>query len=189
MSLKFNDADIEDVVDIEPFCWLLFAPKLGVLLCAESSPLLVPLPGGITSDRPLFFFCCMLSCGVWCVPDGVAKLNFGGCLLGIANGGNCDVSAIGGAAELFTGRWFGEGGIESPNFGILPPTCDRCAPGIGGRSSGAGDAILDLSGGVAPSAFGSATVGRIHCCRGRQRRLRGPPLTACYVDGRERSRR
>jgi hypothetical protein len=42
---------------------------------------------------------------------------------------------------LFTGRAFGEGGIERPSFGTLLPDCWRLAPGIGGRRRGAGEAM------------------------------------------------
>jgi hypothetical protein len=34
---------------------------------------------------------------------GVARLSFGGCLLGIANGGSAEFCDMGGAAALFTG--------------------------------------------------------------------------------------
>ena len=40
------------------------------------------------------------------------------------SGGRADVlSDIGGPAALFTGRAFGEGGIERPSFGTLLPDC------------------------------------------------------------------
>ena len=57
------------------------------------------------------------------------------------------LSAIGGAAVLFTGRAFGAGGIERPSFGTLLPDCWRLAPGIGGRRRGAGEAMSRRSGG------------------------------------------
>jgi hypothetical protein len=50
-------------------------------------------------------------------------------------------SDIGGAAALFTGRAFGEGGIERPSFGTRLPDWWRLAPGIGGRRRGAGEAM------------------------------------------------
>lgn len=76
----------------------------------------------------------------------MARLSFGGCLLGIANGGRAELSDIGGAAALFTGLWFGDAGIASPSRGTLLPDCDRPAPGMGGRSNGAGEAMSVRSG-------------------------------------------
>lgn len=69
------------------------------------------------------FVCALFSCGVRTFPIGVARLSFGGCWRGgIDNGGSPEVfSDIGGAAALFTGRAFGEGGIERPSFGTLLP--------------------------------------------------------------------
>ena len=56
MSAKFN-ADMEDVVETEPFGLPLLAPKLGVLLWVESSPLLAWLAAlGMTSGGPLLRF-------------------------------------------------------------------------------------------------------------------------------------
>jgi len=40
-----------------------------------------------------------------------------------------------------TGFAFGEGGMASPNLGVLAPPFDRL-PGIGGRSKGAGEDML-----------------------------------------------
>ena len=52
ISAKFN-ADMDEVVDTEPFGLLLVAPKLGVLLRFESSPLRAPLAAlGITNGGP-----------------------------------------------------------------------------------------------------------------------------------------
>lgn len=65
------------------------------------------------------------------------------------------LSDIGGAAALFTGRAFGEGGIERPSFGTLLPDCWRLAPGIGGRRRGAGEAMSRRSG------VGYATMGNV----------------------------
>jgi hypothetical protein len=94
--------EYDDAVDTEPF-----APKLFVLLCADSS--LLPPPGvkpdpGITNGGPLLFVC--PSCGVCLVPIGVATLSFGGCCFpGIVNGGRLLlISLMGGAAALLTGR-------------------------------------------------------------------------------------
>lgn len=44
---------------------------------------------------------------------------------------------------LTTGRAWGEGGMERPSRGVRLPLCER-APGMGGRSSGAGE---DMAGG------------------------------------------
>ena len=89
------------------------------------------------------FACGLFSCGVRTFPIGVARLSFGGCWRGgIDNGGRPEVfKDIGGAALLFSGRAFGEGGIERPSFGTLLPDCWRLAPGIGGRRRGAGEAM------------------------------------------------
>ena len=171
ISAKFS-ADMDEVVDTEPLGLLLLAPKLGVLLCAESSPLLAPLaPPGITRGGPLLLFC-VFSFGVWFVPIGVARLSLGGCLLelGIARGGSAEFSDIGGAAVLFTGLWLGEAGIASPNRGTLAPDCDLAPPGIGGRSSGAGEAISVRSGGSTLRLLESATLGAQIRARGCQRR-------------------
>ena len=93
---------------------------------------------------PLRLF--VLSCGVELDPMGVARLSFGGRFVGIASGGNADVSEIGGAAALLTALWCGDDGIASPSLGSLFAGCVRAPPGIGGRSSGAGDAMSNLSG-------------------------------------------
>lgn len=72
------------------------------------------------------------------------------------SGGRPDgLSDIGGAAALFTGRAFGEGGMERPSLGTLLPDCWRLEPGIGGRRRGAGEAISRRSGG------GYATMGNV----------------------------
>jgi len=85
------------------------------------------------------------SCGACLVPIGVATLNFGGCCLpGIDRGGKLDmVSLIGGAAALLTGLCPGLAGIAKPNRGSLLPCADRPPPGIGGRSKGAGLAMVE----------------------------------------------
>ena len=175
MSAKFN-ADIDDVVETEPFGLPLLAPKLGVLLCAESSPLLPPLAApGITKGGPLLLFCAF-SCGVWLVPIGVARLSLGGCLLGIASGGRAEFSDMGGAALLFTGLAFGEAGMASPSLGTLLPDAVLPAPGIGGRSNGAGDAISARSGGsTARFELGCATLDTEELARGCQRRRPNAP--------------
>ena len=51
----------------------------------------------------------------------------------------------GGAAAPLTGLWLGLAGIASPKRGTLFPLCDRW-PGMGGRSKGTGEAMLDRSG-------------------------------------------
>ena len=136
---------MDDVVETEPLWLLLLAPKLGVLLCVESSPLLPVLAAlGICNGGPLLLTC-VFSCGVWFVPIGVARLSFGGCLWGIANGGSAEFSDMGGAAVLFTGLWLGDAGIASPNRGTFGPDGDFPAPGMGGRSNGAGEACLMVS--------------------------------------------
>jgi hypothetical protein len=149
MSAKFS-AEYDDVVEFEP--WFVLCPKLLVRLCALSS--LLPPP---FADRPVpgicsvsfLFACALFSCGVRTLPMGVARLNLGNCWReGIESGGRPDVlSDMGGAAALFTGRAFGEGGIERPSFGTLLPDCWRLAPGIGGRRRGAGEAMSRRSGG------------------------------------------
>ena len=80
-------------------------------------------------------------------------------MFGIANGGRAEFSDIGGAAELFTGLWFGDAGMARPSRGTLLPDCDLPAPGMGGRSNGAGDAMSDRSG-ASMFLLGSATLGR-----------------------------
>lgn len=104
MSAKLR-ADIEDVVDTDPF-WVVFAPKLLVLLCTDS-PLLSPLtapPPGICSGGS-FLLPWAFSLGVCEVPMGVARLSFGGCCLcGMDSGGIAEFSDMGGAAALLTGR-------------------------------------------------------------------------------------
>lgn len=64
---------------------------------------------------------------------GVANDNFGGACRGISRGGT--------ACEFMTGLWLGDAGIARPSFGIRVPLLFR-PPGIGGRSKGAGDAIV-----------------------------------------------
>lgn len=68
-----------------------------------------------------------------------------------------EFSDMGGAAALLTGRWLGEAGMARPNRGA-PAPCRR-APGMGGRSRGAGEAILDLSA-VESSESSGATTGK-----------------------------
>jgi len=130
------------------------APKLFVWLCSESS--LLPPPGvnpapGICNGGPLRLVC-IFSDGVRCEPIGVAIVSLGGpALLGMLRGGSAEppASDIGGAATLFTGLWLGEAGMDRPNRGTLLPDCDRLpAPGMGGRSSGAGDAMSMRFGGL-----------------------------------------
>lgn len=70
---------------------------------------------------------------------------------------------MGGAAALFTGLWLGDAGIAKPNLGTLLPDCERPAPGIGGRRSGAGEAISARSGGLRESCGLSATLGKPFC--------------------------
>lgn len=106
------------------------------------------------------------------MPIGVARLSFGGCLLGlgIAKGGNAEFSDIGGAAALFTGLWFGEAGMASPNRGTFVPDGVLPPPGIGGRSNGAGEAMSERSGGATLRLeFGSATLGAQTLARGCQK--------------------
>jgi hypothetical protein len=122
------------------------------------------------------------SCGVWFDPIGVARLSFGGCLLGIANGGRAEFSDMGGAAALLTGLWFGDAGMARPNRGTLLPDCDLPAPGMGGRSNGAGDAMSYRSGASTESLsslfLGSATLGRQAWQRGCQKAAGCAFLTA-----------
>lgn len=175
--------EIELLVDSDPAAFVpVLAPKLFVRLCAESSLLFAALDApkapGITKGGPRFRGC-TFSCGVWFEPIGVAKLNFGACDLPIAMG--C-MSAIGGAAELLTGLWCGEAGIDSPSRGTFGPDCCRGAPGIGGRSSGAGDAISERSGGSTLNLVASATVGGIAGTRLSEKAGDSPPSsTACEV--------
>lgn len=141
---------------------------------------------------------------------GVARLNFGGLGLPPApscNGGTAAPSPpgpalppgmlSGGAAALLTGLWLGLAGIASPKRGTLFPLCDRW-PGMGGRSKGTGEAMLDRSGvkgmraglvGGCCSSWGScweATMAVV-----KEKAVKGPPgggevLTACYGRGRRR---
>jgi len=60
---KFIALDIEDVVDIEPFWLILLAPKLFVLLCAESS-LLCAVDTPVKFNGGPTLFLCMPSCGI-----------------------------------------------------------------------------------------------------------------------------
>ena len=83
-------------------------------------------------------------------------MSFGACGRPDGMGG---ISDIGGTAELFTGRWFGDAGMERPNLGSLGPDCDRPPPGTGARSKGAGEAMLERSDGSTLRLVGSATVG------------------------------
>jgi len=138
--------EYDDAVDTDPF-----APKLFVLLCAESS--LLPPPGvrpppGMINGGPLLLLC-WFSCGACLVPIGVATLSFGGCCLpGIDNGGRFDiVSLMSGTAALLTSLCPGLAGIARPSRGSLLPVADRPPPGMGGRNKGAGLAILGRSGG------------------------------------------
>lgn len=96
-------SDSEDVVDTEPLIWEL-CEKLFVLLCALSS-LLPPLADGIVNGNPLFFIGPPIdSDGVWEVPMGVARLNFGGpALVGIDRAGIIGTFCMaGGAATELT---------------------------------------------------------------------------------------
>lgn len=158
---------------------MVLPPKLPVRLCALSSLLPPPPPPaerpppGITSggSRRLF---CAFSCGVCTFPIGVARLSFGGpCLvfvLSVSDGIAAEFSDIGGAAALLTGLWFGEAGIARPSRGTLFAEFPLLAPGIGGRRSGAGDAISTRSGGC------WATIG--YLCAGGRRRGPADLLTA-----------
>lgn len=82
----------------------------------------------------------------------------GGCLLGIDSGGSAEPSDTGGAAAELTGLWFGAAGIAKPKRGTLFPKAVLPAPGTGGLSNGAGEAMSPRSGGFAVR-FGSATLG------------------------------
>lgn len=68
-------------------------------------------------------------------------------VLSVSEGRAAEFSDMGGAAALFTGLWFGEAGIARPRRGTLFAEFPRFAPGIGGRRSGAGDAMSTRSGG------------------------------------------
>lgn len=95
--------DNEDVVETES-CGFALLPKLFVRLWAEES-LLAPLaerPGFRVRAGPLLRPDAF-SCGTCELPIGVARLNFGGWARGIEGGGTV-LSAMGGAAPLFTGR-------------------------------------------------------------------------------------
>lgn len=82
-------------------------------------------------------------------------------MLSVSDGTAAEFSDMGGAAALLTGLWFGDAGMDSPRRGILFAELPLLAPGIGGRSSGAGDAMSTRSGG------GCATIG--YACGGRRR--------------------
>lgn len=133
----------------EPLGLVELAPKLFDLLCADSSllPPLAERPApGICSGGPTLLFGAP-SCGVPWLPIGVARLSFGGAWRGICNGGRgiCIGGGMlgidmGGAAALLTGLWLGEAGIARPSRGILFALC-CLLPAIGGRRSGAGDAM------------------------------------------------
>lgn len=79
------------------------------------------------------------------VPIGVANDNFGGGGRPDCCEGNPDI-----CTALFNGLTLGEGGIASPNLGVRLPL-DCLPPGIGGRSKGAGEDMLD--GGLVEYAF------------------------------------
>ena len=68
-------------------------------------------------------------------------------VLSLSEGGAAEFSDSGGAAALFTGRWAGDAGIARPSRGTLFAEFPLFAPGIGGRKSGAGDAMSTRSGG------------------------------------------
>lgn len=138
-------------------------------------------PVTFSGGGPTLFFC-GFSCGVWLEPIGVARLSLGGCLVGIAKGGRAEFSDIGGAAALLTGRAFGEAGIANPNRGTLFPEDDLPAPGIGGLSNGAGDAMSVRSGG-STVRFDCATLGSCTQAQGCRRRqeICLPSWTACYA--------
>lgn len=92
---------------------------------------------------------------------GVARLSFGGaCLVGMESGGMAGLFNMGGAAALLTGRWLADDGIARPSRGTLPADCCRAAPGMGGRSSGAGEDMIARSASVEREGLSSATVGR-----------------------------
>lgn len=93
---------------------------------------------------------------------------------------------MGGAAALLTGRWCGEAGIESPNRGTF--CADFCAPGMGGRRRGAGDAMSERSSGSTLSFEVSATVkggyGHEAVKEGRRKlRLPRQPATCAFSEG------
>ena len=112
------------------------------------------------------------------MPIGVANCSFGGCFEGICSGGRAEFSDIGGAAALLTGRWAGDTGIASPNRGTLGPEPALPAPGMGGLSNGAGDAMSVRSGG-STVRVGCATLGgQKRGCRRRQVYFL-PSRTAC----------
>lgn len=179
ISAKFK-ADMEEVVDTDPFCPVL-PPKLPVLLCAESS-LLPPPAEGICSGGSLLLFCAA-SCGVWAVPMGVARLSLGGCWrCGMDKGGMAEFSDMGGAAELLTARWWGEAGMDRPRRGNLGPLCWRPPPGTGGRNKGTGEGEDMLaSEGRRDGRSGRSAWSAMSDSSGRRlsKRCSRPSLTAC----------
>lgn len=80
------------------------------------------------------------SYGVWWLPIGVASCSFGRAGLEDICPGICSFNPP--SWEPLTGLALGDGGIASPNrgtLGALPPRL----PGIGGRSNGAGEDMLE----------------------------------------------
>jgi hypothetical protein len=74
---------------------------------------------------------------LWLLPIGVASCKRGKDGLDPIAPGICSVRPPGAGPPL-TGLTLGEGGMASPNLGVLAPLFWRL-PGIGGRSSGAGE--------------------------------------------------
>ena len=111
---------------------MVLAPKLLVRLCAESSLLCAEMPG--TASGGPRRRVCVLSCGVWLVPMGVASDSLGGPARTVDA-----FDAADGTAELLTGRWLGDAGMARPNRGIILGV-DSCRPdpGMGGRCIGVG---------------------------------------------------
>ena len=167
---------MELLVESDPAAFVpVLAPKLFVRLCAESSLLFAALDAprlpGMTNGGPRRRGC-TFSCGVWLEPMGVAKLSLGACGRPMPMGGRSD---MGGAAELLTGLWCGDAGIDSPSRGTLGPDCCRWAPGMGGRRRGAGDAMSERSGGSTLSLVVSATVGGVMGTRLSEKAGCAPP--------------